>query len=67
METLLLELEPDTLRRIEEAARRAGLLPEQIVREAVETAFPALTPESNIEAIGAYVTAKNSDLYRRLA
>lgn len=67
METFVLELEPETLRRIEEAAQRAGRRPQDLVRETVEAAFAPPDPNDSIEDIGAYLTAKNAELYRRLS
>ena len=68
METLTLELDDATLRRLEAEARRTGQRPEDVARACVEAAFAIPpTPESDIDALGAYLTAKNAELYRRLA
>lgn len=67
METLVLELAPETLRRIEAVATEQGRTPAEVVRERVEAAFTRLGPDAPIEALGTYLVEKNAKLYRRLA
>ena len=62
METIVLALETETLRRIEAEARREGLTPETLVRRRVEEAFGGVRPDSAIEDVADYVTRKNAEL-----
>ncbi len=62
--TVVLDLKPETLRRIEEQAAQKGMTPEQILTEMAESNFD---DQEKGDALAAYLLDKNQELYRRLA
>ena len=62
--TLVLELKPETLRRIKEQAAKAGTTPEQMLVEMAETKFDG---DRTSDPLAEYLLKKNAELYRRLA
>lgn len=62
--TLVLDLKPETLRRIEEQAAKIGTTPQQMLAEMAESNF---ADEPKDDALAAYLLDKNQELYRRLA
>ncbi|MBW3637211.1 MAG: DNA-binding protein [Armatimonadetes bacterium] len=64
--TLVLELKPETLRRIEKEAAQIGTTPEEMVVEMVESNFNGES-KTDFRAAADYVLHKNAELLRRLA
>ena len=65
MKTLELELPEQTAVKLQEAAQKLGLTPEQLLQISVEEKLARLDAEFLKAA--AYVIEKNDELYKRLA
>ncbi len=65
MKTLELHLPPQTASRLEEAAERAGVSPEELLIISLEEKLARLDAE--FRRASDYVLAKNEELYKRLA
>jgi hypothetical protein len=65
MMTLKVELAQETIARVEEAAQKLGITPEQFLRVSVEEMLIRL--EQDFLEAAKYVLDKNADLYKRLA
>jgi hypothetical protein len=65
MKTIEINLQEPTASRVEEAARRLGIAPEELLRISVEEKLARLD-DAFRDALDA-VVAKNAELYRRLA
>ena len=65
MKTLTITLPDETINRLEEAARRAGVSVEELVEAGVEEQLERL--RLGFEEASEHVLKKNAELYRRLA
>lgn len=65
MRTITIFLPDERFTRLEEAAARLGLSPEELASRGIE-ALLAL-PEPGVREAADYVLQKNAELYRRLA
>lgn len=65
MKTLEVSLSEQTVTKLEAAARRLGLQPEDLVRVSVEDKLSQL--DEDFQSAADYVMHKNAELYRRLA
>jgi hypothetical protein len=65
MSTITITLPDDRLARLKDRAARAGVTPEQLLRESVETWLDR--PDEDFLRAADYVLNKNAELYRRLA
>lgn len=65
MKVFRLELPEPTVTRLEEAAERLSVSPEELAILSLEEKLTEL--DSQFKAASEYVLAKNSDLYKRLA
>lgn len=65
MTTLTINITDDRLERLQEIAQRLRIAPEELVRASLEELI--MRPEEEFQRILAYVLAKNSELYQRLA
>jgi predicted transcriptional regulator len=66
MTTLNISLSEELLLRLQELARKAGIAPEELLRESVER-WLAVKPPEDFERAAAYVFRKNAEIYRRFA
>lgn len=64
--TLVLELKPETLRRIEAEAAKTGTTPEKVLVELAESKYDGET-QTDFRTAADYVLKKNAELLRRLA
>jgi hypothetical protein len=65
MKILEVSLSEQTVTKLEAAARRLGLQPEDLVRVSVEDKLSQL--DEDFQSAADYVMRKNAELYRRLA
>lgn len=64
--TYVLELKPETARRIEEQAAKIGATPQEILVDLAESNFNGES-QTDFRAAADYVLRKNAELLRRLA
>jgi hypothetical protein len=65
MSTITVALPEEHLVKLNEMARRLGVVPEDLVRVSIEELLAR--PEADFEQTVDYVLTKNAELYRRLA
>ena len=65
MPTLTIDISEEPMRRLKERADKAGIAPEDFLRESVEQWLAK--PQDDFAQAAAYVLKKNAELYRRLA
>ena len=65
MSTITVALPEERLVKLNEIARRLGVVPEELVRVSIEELFAR--PEADFEQAVDYVLTKNAELYHRLA
>jgi predicted transcriptional regulator len=65
MSAITIQLSDEQLIKLQEAATRFGLSPEDLVRVSLEDLLAR--PEADFRAAVEYVLDKNEELYRRLA
>ena len=65
MSTITIAIPDDRMAKLQEAAARFGISPEELVRVSVEEFLAQ--PDEKFERAISYVLEKNAELYRRLA
>ena len=65
MSSITINLPDDSLNKLQEAADRLGVTPEELVRVSIEELLSQ--PEESFKQAIDYVLKKNAELYRRLA
>ena len=65
--TYILNLKPETAKRIEQKAKSNGVAPEQWLEQLVDESADDAPRSMSFEEASQYVLNKNAELYRRLA